>query len=386
MQPSLEEEISELRARFWSERDPEGRAFVPLADAYRRAGELNEAVELLDEGLERHPGLTAGHLVAGRVHRARDDADAAREAFRRVLEMDPENPEALRSLAELAEEDGREADAREHWHRLALREPGGDARKHLRRLKEQHFRDLLEGEDEDEPGDVVPIDELAPDEPDAAAEPEAPVEEPTPEPAVAAAGEEELRASPDEGESAAVYTRTMAELYARQGLWDRAEEVYERLLEADPSDEELQARLEAVRARREPGEPAGGVGAAQGPPEPLAKRAEGAELSTEEEEGAEVETLARDWAAGPAETGELASPFAWGQDEEPEEGTELRTAGGASGPSIAAYFRRLVSEEEGDEDAGVESGPASDDGSGEDPTGSDRRSEDFRRWLEGLDS
>ena len=50
MTEALEQEIRTLRALQSSERDPEGRVFAPLADAYRRAGRIPEAVQLLNEG------------------------------------------------------------------------------------------------------------------------------------------------------------------------------------------------------------------------------------------------------------------------------------------------------------------------------------------------
>lgn len=101
MTPGLEQEIRELRSLFWSERDPDGRAFVPLADACRRAGELSEALELLRDGLDRLPEFTSGHVVSAWLHRDRGDLAAAEAAYRRVLELDPENARALHGLGQM---------------------------------------------------------------------------------------------------------------------------------------------------------------------------------------------------------------------------------------------------------------------------------------------
>jgi pentatricopeptide repeat protein len=55
-----------------------------------------------------------------------------------------------------------------------------------------------------------------------------------------------------------VVTRTMAKIYARQGMYDRAIEVVDQLIEAEPGDESLTAqREELVRAAS--GKPAGNV-------------------------------------------------------------------------------------------------------------------------------
>jgi tetratricopeptide (TPR) repeat protein len=103
---AIDQEIRILRAIFWSERDPEGRAFVPLADAYLRKGELDEARALLREGIDRHPDFATAHLVAARVHRARDDEAAAERSMDAVLALDPGNASALRMRGELAEARG----------------------------------------------------------------------------------------------------------------------------------------------------------------------------------------------------------------------------------------------------------------------------------------
>ena len=106
MTEALEKEIRTLRAHFWSERDPDGRAFAPLADAYLRKGDLDEAHALLDDGLGRLPQFTSGHLVAARVHRARGDESAFRNSVERLLELDGANAAGLRLRGEILEGDG----------------------------------------------------------------------------------------------------------------------------------------------------------------------------------------------------------------------------------------------------------------------------------------
>ncbi|TVR66707.1 MAG: hypothetical protein EA422_01520, partial [Gemmatimonadales bacterium] len=121
---ALDQEIRELRARFWSQRDPEGRAFAPLADAYRRKGDLDEALSLVEDGLARLPEFTSGQLVAARVFRAVDDAESARRALDRLLELDPRNTLGLLERAEVVGGLGdRDAAAADLQTLLAL-EPG----------------------------------------------------------------------------------------------------------------------------------------------------------------------------------------------------------------------------------------------------------------------
>ncbi|TVP46864.1 MAG: tetratricopeptide repeat protein [Gemmatimonadales bacterium] len=105
----IDQEIRILRAIFWSDRDPEGRAFVPLADAYLRKGSPDEAISLLEDGLGRHPEFSSAHMVAARAYRAMGARGAVHRALDSVLALDPGNASALRMKGEIAESDGNSA-------------------------------------------------------------------------------------------------------------------------------------------------------------------------------------------------------------------------------------------------------------------------------------
>lgn len=316
MAPTSETEIRDLRSLFWSDRDPSGRAFVPLADAFRRAGELGEALDLLTDGLGRHPDFSSGHMVAAWVHRDRGDLAAAEAGFRRALELDPENARALHGLGQILARGGQVAAGR----RLVLRaveldpltewEEGGapevpeggetsgagepaapqaEEPIDIRTLAPEAVEGVLG--DPDGLGAIVEIAHLAPDARSSAtheAEPSpfeswddsagsqvavaveesrelpvvdiavlAPDPEPEPEralPPVAPVSEpgvgavEAREVEPAEDPAAPYDTRTMAELFARQGLHDRAVEIYRKLVRARPEDEALAARLTELSA------------------------------------------------------------------------------------------------------------------------------------------
>jgi tetratricopeptide (TPR) repeat protein len=119
---ALLQEIRTLKSVFESARDPEGRAFAPLVDAYRRAGEIQQAVRLLSEGLARHPDFVPGHVVAARLYVEQGLAEEAQIAARNALELDAENVSALRSLLRVLEEKG-DAEAGEVRALLLALEP-----------------------------------------------------------------------------------------------------------------------------------------------------------------------------------------------------------------------------------------------------------------------
>ena len=115
--------LERLRRAQWSERDPDGRAFAAIAEAHRLRGELHLAKTVAQEGVARLPEFSSGHVVVGLVHRALQSPVEADVAFRRVLELDPENTVALKSLGELAEERDSHAEAAEYFRQLQLLDP-----------------------------------------------------------------------------------------------------------------------------------------------------------------------------------------------------------------------------------------------------------------------
>ena len=94
-------EIEKLEARY--RENPKGRNFAPLADAYRKAGLIDNAIELCQTGLQLHPDYVSGHIVHGRCLVDKKDDTGAEVVFRKVLDLDPENILALKVLAEISE-------------------------------------------------------------------------------------------------------------------------------------------------------------------------------------------------------------------------------------------------------------------------------------------
>jgi tetratricopeptide (TPR) repeat protein len=127
-------EIEKLERR-WNE-NPLGLTFAPFAEACRKAGDHTRALELLEIGLAQHPNYVPAHIVRGRCHLDVNNEDAAELAFLRVIELDPENAIALRSLADICERTGRVSEA---VHRLEtlieVDRSNEDAKHQLHRLR-----------------------------------------------------------------------------------------------------------------------------------------------------------------------------------------------------------------------------------------------------------
>jgi len=130
------EEIAKLEALYAAH--PEGRVFTHLAEAYRRAGELDRARDILEDGLRRHPDYSSAHVVFGRVLMDLGETTGATSAFRRVLDLDRHNLVALRSLGDLSEKTGDRATAIGYYRDLIALDPTDDwLRMTVARLEEE---------------------------------------------------------------------------------------------------------------------------------------------------------------------------------------------------------------------------------------------------------
>lgn len=91
--------------------DPNSRVFAPLAEAYRKAGLVDEAIDIAREGLKVHPSFVGGRVALGRAlfdkRMYKDVVDELAPITREV----PDNLVAQRLLAESSLMLGRIADA-----------------------------------------------------------------------------------------------------------------------------------------------------------------------------------------------------------------------------------------------------------------------------------
>jgi len=282
---SASDEIRRFEEQY--RRQPDSLVFARLADAHRRAGQPERALAILEEGLIRHPDYPSGHIVRARALRDMGRMDETLESFRQVLELDGANLVAIRELARLADERGDRDESRHWYERLGQIDPADlEVRQRLRELDaavaetaevESGESDPVEGESDgiesgessdeaegpsawwDDSAVIAPADDVDADRgsDDELRRPEDDAVEAILNGAVpqtvraedtwwfeeAPQGEE-----PEPSEDADLLTRTMADLYAEQGLHREAAEIYEELLKDSPGDAELLTRLEAVRA------------------------------------------------------------------------------------------------------------------------------------------
>ncbi len=108
--------VDELKKRY--EENPR-RFFAPLANEYRKAGDLDAAIDLCRMHLEEQPGHLSGHIVYGQALYESSRAAEAKTVFEAALTLDPENLIALRHLGDIARAEG-DATAAQHWYGRVL--------------------------------------------------------------------------------------------------------------------------------------------------------------------------------------------------------------------------------------------------------------------------
>lgn len=208
--PENPDRIDELKAQW--EADPSSRVFVQLADLYRREDRLDEAIEVLEKGLESQPNYVSAQVALGRCRLAAGDPQGAAEMLSQAVEQDPSHPLAGKLLVEVHLRTGDLDQARE---RLDLYRMIADSDPEISELEQRLRRAEGEGKAvaESEPaapaapektdddifglGSVDLSQELSPlSAPEASAAPETSPEpsprEPSPQPAVPAAEPFEL--------------------------------------------------------------------------------------------------------------------------------------------------------------------------------------------------
>ncbi len=93
-------EFLERYQKLW-DTDQSTRVFAPLAEGYRRSGNLQRALQICRQGLNLHPSFAGGWYELAKIHIDRKENDKAIEALKRAVVLAPENIQAHNLLADL---------------------------------------------------------------------------------------------------------------------------------------------------------------------------------------------------------------------------------------------------------------------------------------------
>ena len=117
----MSDDIRMLTARVAEE--PTSLAFLELAEALRRRGQLDAAGKVARGGLIRYPGLADAHDLMARILSDQGDFAGAFDAWADALRLDPMRTRALKGIAFLYFQAGDAAAAIEHLQRAAEVDP-----------------------------------------------------------------------------------------------------------------------------------------------------------------------------------------------------------------------------------------------------------------------
>jgi len=115
--------IEELRTKY--EENPR-RYFAPLANEFRKAGDLAHAISICREHLPKQPGHMSGYIVFGQTLFEANSLEEARSVFEQALALDPENLIALKHLGDIARMNGENSVARRWYARVLDADPRND--------------------------------------------------------------------------------------------------------------------------------------------------------------------------------------------------------------------------------------------------------------------
>lgn len=199
-------------------KDPSSTAFVPLAEAYRQVGLLDDALEAARLGTRMLPHFSPGFSAMGRILGQMGRIDEAMSAYARALSIDRQSQAALVGLARLH----------------LIRGERDQARKILKQAEEFHpddekIIDMLNALDLPRPWDEI---KQAPQ-----------IQEP------------DVLESTTADDAEPIPTATLAEIYVKQGLLDKAIRIYQDILKQSPDNDVARKRLSNLQGKTETQDP-----------------------------------------------------------------------------------------------------------------------------------
>lgn len=206
MTDEISAEIRYLKAKF--DQAPDSRLFAPLADAYRKNGQVDRAIELCEAGLIRYPDYASAHVILGKCFYDKGATERSRAEFERVIELDAENMVALKFMGDILLAEGKRDDAVSYLRRLLAIDPTNEEVAAMLGGLEEEFQ-------------IKEIDL-----------------------------EEAKRAAAEERNDE-VATMTLAGIYAAQGYYSKALKIYGEILDAQPHNVEAKRMVEKIEKMME---------------------------------------------------------------------------------------------------------------------------------------
>lgn len=114
-------EIVKLTERI--SKDPKSKLFVPLAEEYKKAGDVEMAIHVLTEGLKHNPGYVTARSILGRLLLEQGDLLGSQRELEEVVKVIPDNLLAQRKLGDICVLQNRQQEALKYYQAVLLLNP-----------------------------------------------------------------------------------------------------------------------------------------------------------------------------------------------------------------------------------------------------------------------
>jgi tetratricopeptide (TPR) repeat protein len=221
------EDIERLKEKVNS--DPNSKLFILLAEEYKNAGMLDEAVNVLTGGIEKQPEYMSARVSLGKIYLERGMLDEAKAEFEKVVHTIPENLYAHKKLAEIYTALGKSDSAVEEFKEVLKLNP----------LDEWALTNLADREEGYQFEPEAQTMEKVEEKPAIGIEGEKPSEIFISEQDMDAAGKTQ---------SAPLLSLADADAYILQGNYIAAIDIYKELLLIEPYNMQMMQRIEELKA------------------------------------------------------------------------------------------------------------------------------------------
>ncbi|MEY4615988.1 MAG: hypothetical protein RJB66_948 [Pseudomonadota bacterium] len=131
----VNDEFLERYQKIWDE-DQTSRVFAPLAEAYRRSGNLQRALQICRQGLNLHPSFAGGWYQIAKIFKDRQEFEKAIDALKKAISLAPEHIQAHSLIADLYLSDRQPKEALKAFKMVLLLNPEDvRAKKTIERLE-----------------------------------------------------------------------------------------------------------------------------------------------------------------------------------------------------------------------------------------------------------
>ncbi|MFH1223487.1 MAG: tetratricopeptide repeat protein [Pseudomonadota bacterium] len=223
--------------------NPRSRVFAPLAEAYRKSGLIDEALEICKEGLEHHPTFTSGIVALARCYIDKGRYTAAIKELEKVVSEVPDNYLAQKLLAQCYSLAGDKNNSLKAYKMVLFLNPRDE--EVLKIIKDMEgVTDAAEFERKEEDVYLPPLPDekiRVPERVELLDEPRFDFEEKN----IRDAFNYDENDSPEKILTD-ISTMTMGMLLEEQGVKDKALEIYRKVYNRNPSQKNLKERIERL--------------------------------------------------------------------------------------------------------------------------------------------